>query len=585
MAECAGIQFLQKRSWNQSSAHHGRSTDCHFTSDWPVMTWLFIRVYAGVLAVLFMAWYIHGTVLQHRSDTDLARVILEAHAGGARLVANQLAAAKPSDRDKVLANIRKQFAYPVELRPTGEAPDSIRELFSGGQDVAYHRDDDSHFVVASISQPTRPEMSDQPTQCVWLGPFPSYRRIEIENSIAGWMLLAAHQIDESNPAQRPAAIDRLQHRFEIAIQLAAVEELPEAVRRRIGRGDQVVFYEDEPAGSDRFYSVTPMAGGSQMLRFGPFPSFQRIEQKAATTTLALVLLPAAFAIALLLRPVARQLRHVENAAKAIASGDLNARVNESRVHAVKPLAHSFNFMAERTESLVKSHRELLQAVSHELRTPLARIRFAADLIGTAKTDQERQRRLAAVDEATQQLDDLVGELLTYVRADSGDVKVAPENVSVAELFSEVIKANEPLHPSLDFQLAGDCDDLVVVADRAGLMRALNNLTRNAARFAKHRVVLSAQKIDHGISICVDDDGPGVSEADREKIFQPFIRLEGTSDSGSGLGLALVDRIIRSHGGDVRVDDSPGGGARFEITLSADSGSSLSPQLQIAGASA
>ena len=212
------------------------------------------------------------------------------------------------------------------------------------------------------------------------------------------MRLTADKLDAATFGQRPAVLEELQQQFDFPIDIASREDLPAWPKGRIvaGRGRRVL--PSGPAASTTVgIAATPLSDRTEVVRFGPFPSFERIEQKAATTTLALVLLPAALAIALLLRPVARQLRKVEHAAQAIAAGDLSARVDERRVRSAKSLAHAFNHMASRTEALVRTQRELLQAVSHELRTPLSRIRFAIDLIETAKDDEERKRRLESLD--------------------------------------------------------------------------------------------------------------------------------------------------------------------------------------------
>ena len=231
------------------------------------------------------------------------------------------------------------------------------------------------------------------------------------------MRFTADKLDSATPGERQAVLQQLQERFDFPIDLTSREDLPSGPQGRIIGGADVVFYSQA---DDRWFAATPLSDGTEVVRFGAFPSFERNEQKAAATALALVLLPAALAIALLLRPVAQQLRHVESAAKAIAAGDLSARVDPRRVHSTKPLAQAFNNMASRTETLVRTQRELLQAVSHELRTPLSRMRFAIDLIETAKDDAERRQRLDSLDAATEELDELVGELLSYVRMETAE---------------------------------------------------------------------------------------------------------------------------------------------------------------------
>jgi two-component system sensor histidine kinase RstB len=285
--------------------------------------------------------------------------------------------------------------------------------------------------------------------------------------------------------------------------------------------------------------------------------------------LALVLLPTAIAIALLLRPVARQLRDVEEAAKAIAAGDLSARVDERRVPSTKTLARSFNQMASRTETVVRTQRELMQAVSHELRTPLSRIRFAIDLIGDAKNDAERQRRLSDLDDATEELDSLVGELLRYVRLETAELpSLEREIVAVRDVLEGVIPKYRALHGSLKFHIAigGESKSdapVTVFADRVGFQRALGNLLSNASRFASSEVVIHVTSRGGTTAVDIVDDGPGIPPHERERVFEPFVRLDDDSHTiagrGVGLGLALVKRIVLQHGGRIEVREGTDGG--------------------------
>jgi two-component system sensor histidine kinase RstB len=521
------------------------------------MTRLFIGLYIGVLAVLFAAWYIHGVVLRQRSEADLARVIEEAHGGGARLVASELDASPPGTRVQTLNRLRERFDYPVNVIPLADLPSGLQRRISSGADVAYFRPSDkAHAIVAALA-------SD--SEVVRLGPFPDYELIEIENSMGGWMRLAAAKLESITPEQRKAVLGEIQQKFEFPIDVAKRQDLPIGTQKRFQDGNDVVFFTED---NERWFAATSLRGGSEVVRCGPFPSFERIEQKAATTTLAFVLLPVAFAIALLLRPVVLQLRRVENAAKSIASGDLSARVDERRVRAAKPLAQAFNNMADRTETVVRTQRELLQAVSHELRTPLSRMRFAIDLIGTAKDDSQRKQRLDALDAATEELDGLVGELLSYVRMESAEPRLNCEEIAVPETFDVLVPKRAALHPAIEFGIhePAGAAPRVVVADPTEFQRAIGNLLSNAGRHAKTQVSVGAKMIDGFVVIDVDDDGGGISEVDRERVFEPFARLEeGDNGGGAGLGLALVKRIVTRHGGSVAVLTSPQGGCRIRTT--------------------
>jgi len=528
------------------------------------MTWLFIRFYVCVLIVLFLAWYIHGIVVKSRADAEWERVIVEAHGGGARLVASELDASPPESRERVLKSLRERFAYPVDVIPLLELPSGPQRQISSGDDVACFRPEKRYYIVAALSGGA---------EVARLGPFPNYDLQEIEQSLGGWMRLTADKLDAAAIGERQAVLTKLQERFDISIDIAGREDLPDWPETRIARGEDIVFYSPDPEPNERWFAATPLSGRTEVVRFGPFPSFERIEQKAATTTLALVLLPAAIAIALLLRPVARQLRRVEHAARVIATGDLSARVDERRVRSAKPLAQAFNNMAARTEALVRTQRELLQAVSHELRTPLSRMRFAIDLIETAKDDEERKRRLESLDAATEDLDELVGELLSYVRMETTEPKLDLEHVALQDTLDVLIPKHAALYPSIQFEVSESvAEESTILADRTGFQRAIGNLLSNAGQYARSRVMIRMERADRATIVDIDDDGGGIPESEQERIFQPFVRVENDSNGhgrGAGLGLALVKRIVTQHGGSVDVLASPLGGCRIRTTWPAE----------------
>jgi two-component system, OmpR family, sensor histidine kinase RstB len=529
------------------------------------MTQLFMRFYLGVLAVLFLAWSIYGYVFRARADADRARVVQLAHGSGLRSVARSLQAMGESDRDQALSRMRPEFRCPIEIRKLDELDSSARHALSLTNGVRFLRwDSNLEGVGVAIDA----------EHYLRMGPFPNYDLAAIEDSLCGWMREVARQMASDMGTGKENAeqwnteqwMDAWQDSFELGVAVVPRGALTRAALDRLASGRDVVFYSTEP---EQWYAATTLPERETLLRVGPFPNFQRMEQPAATTTLALVLLPAAAAIALLLRPVARQLRDVEIAAQSIARGDLSARVPErSMGAAAKPLAHAFNRMAERTEATLRSQRELLQAVSHELKTPLARLRFAMDLSASAKDDTQRLQRLQSMDHAVEDLDALVEELLDYVRMGSAESPTVVEAINVEELFRSCIAKFQPLHPNVSIELEQKNEDRTIelLADRQGVERVLGNLIGNAARYARQRVSLRVTTGPDHLVLEVEDDGPGIPMEDRQRAWEPFVRLTARDEAskrqpgaGVGLGLAIVKRIVERHGGSVELTSAPEGG--------------------------
>ena len=197
-------------------------------------------------------------------------------------MASELDSAPREGRARVLERL-KRFDYPVEVIPVANLPASLRRQIASGDDVFFSRlENEREGVVAVLSGRS---------EVVLLGPFPDYTRTAIEDSIGGWMQLTAEELQSASHLE--TTLTRLQKRFDFPVVLITRADLPKEPRERLERGRDIVFYSP---GNDRWFAATPLKGGSNLVRFGPFPSFERNEPKAATTTLALVLLPAVLAI-------------------------------------------------------------------------------------------------------------------------------------------------------------------------------------------------------------------------------------------------------------------------------------------------
>ncbi|MFK7821048.1 MAG: ATP-binding protein [Planctomycetaceae bacterium] len=309
---------------------------------------------------------------------------------------------------------------------------------------------------------------------------------------------------------------------------------------------------DIGAGEGRFIMARIRAGQEPVLLFGPLPDFAGPPEYEVLLGLVAVLALTALAIALLLRPVVRQFQLVEHAADTIATGDLTTRIEPEQGLSGSKLVQAFNRMANRTETMVQNKEELLQSVSHELRTPLSRIHFAADLLRTADPER-REAKLQALESATDDLDKLVGELLTYARADNPPA-AAPDEVSVLPIVTMTFEKHRLQFPNIDFETTDSLSTVHVTADPDGFERVISNLISNAARHAKSRVHVNAIIDTNRVTVEISDDGPGISETDRSRVFEPFVSLDD-SPSGVGLGLAIVRRIVERNNGHIEITDA------------------------------
>lgn len=353
----------------------------------------------------------------------------------------------------------------------------------------------------------------------------------------------------------------VQQRFAYPVQIVKRSDrsLSASASVRVDKGEPVLY---------RGKMIAALTGTDLLVELGPLPRFVGPGRNQVLIGLGSVFLLVALAISILLRPIVRQFRTVELAALAIAAGDLSARIDVGKRKRNRglPIIAAFNTMADQVESLLRSQKELLQAVSHELRTPLARIKFATELVRSAGNAEKREQRIDSIDEATDKLDDLVGELLDYTRHDAGTEIANREVVLLEDLIAEAVELHAPLYPAIAFTTHVAPSTLELSTYRAGLLRAVGNLISNAGKYAKSKVHVSVHTQEDQVCIEVEDDGSGIAAADRELVFEPFKRLTGDSQPGSGLGLALVRRICQRLGGRVSIDESSLGGARFTIRL-------------------
>ena len=264
----------------------------------------------------------------------------------------------------------------------------------------------------------------------------------------------------------------------------------------------------------------------------------------------------------IIRRLLKRLENLQRGVKRFGEGDLSVRVPEHGHDEVADLAHQFNAAAARIDTLMTSHKSLLANASHELRSPLTRIRMGLEFMGD---DPASARAKAEIQRNIGELDQLVDEILLASRLDSSEVDVG--TVESVDLIGLAAEECARIDADLEMQTDGP---LEVQGIAKLLRRAVRNLLENARRYSEGEITLSLSKQDCMALIRVEDHGPGVPKAQRERIFEKFYRLPGASErsGGVGLGLSLVRSIAERHGGTVCCEARKDGrsGASFVISL-------------------
>ncbi len=362
----------------------------------------------------------------------------------------------------------------------------------------------------------------------------------------GW-ITSGTASDGIGPADMPAALIAAAGRGDIARQRLRVRGIPViAIAMRL------------PQVGVAYVEVFPLRELDRTFRF-----------------VSLILLGGVLATALLgvsvglwaSRRALRPLTEFTAAAARIAHGDLSTRLPLREDKDLGPIAAAFNETAGDLQNRVERDARFASDVSHELRSPVTTMAAAMEVLVRRRDEASPAARHAIdlLDTDLRRFRRLVGDLLEISRVDQGAFRLSAERLDLAELTANVVARSS----AVPVDSAGA---VPVLGDRRRLEQAVSNLVENAERHGRGLLRVGVCRVDGTARVEVDDAGPGVPEAERERIFERFARVSDrdrhVDDTGSGLGLALVAQHVRLHSGRVWVTDRPGGGARFVLELRA-----------------
>ena len=389
----------------------------------------------------------------------------------------------------------------------------------------------------------------------------------------GPAVMVEAELRRAPPEQWPAVLARLQRDFDYNLRLKTFEQVKfmPTERLRVMRGE--IARGDEEQVDTVHYRIRDT---NLVLAMGPiwitpvrndYVDFVSVRLLGTLTLLALLAFPLAV-FAVWLAPSRRDLRVLRANVRELADGGTTTPAAQVESRLLAPLAAEVRRLTINWHALVESQRELSRAVSHELRTPVARLRFGLALLDE-RARAGNERVIDSLERSLTDLEDLVESSLVYARYTQARPVLDLHELALLAWVRDELAALAATAPGPTLEVADtDADECMEAAfDPAHMKFALRNLVINALRFASSRVVVRVGCDGTFARIDVDDDGPGVAEADRARIFEPFVRgrqPEHRAGEGHGLGLSIASRVIDWHGGRIELARSPANGARFSL---------------------
>lgn len=346
--------------------------------------------------------------------------------------------------------------------------------------------------------------------------------------------------------------------FDLRIQPLNKFTLDENSMQHLRGGDIVAL-------DDQYTFIQRIPRSHYVLAVGPVPYLYFLHQMRLldVVLLAFIAVSLAFPVFIWMRPHWQDMLRLETAAQRFGEGHLEERIHFDTMSSFERLGVAFNQMADNINALIASKKQLIDGIAHELRTPLVRLRYRLEMSEnlTAAESQALNRDIS-------QLEGLIEELLTYARLDRPQNELSLTTPDFPAWILHHVEDIQTVNPQRDVTLAHLTHGNYGSLDMRLMERVLDNLVNNAMRYSTRQVQVSLSLEAGRATLQVDDDGPGIAPDERERVFEPFVRLDPSRDratGGCGLGLAIVHSIAQAMSGDVRCSESALGGACFSFS--------------------
>jgi two-component system OmpR family sensor kinase len=347
------------------------------------------------------------------------------------------------------------------------------------------------------------------------------------------------------------------------------------------------FYWTSPTNQNYVFIITPVQdqrGITYLLIFGGILDPNALVRRFLLTLVGGSLLTIAVALGggfWLADRAMRPVKTITQTARTIGETDLSRRINSKSKDELGELANTFDAMLARLQAAFERQRQFVADASHELRTPLTIVNLETSrAIEARRTPQEYQQALSIIHSENDFMTSLVNDLLTLARMDAGQTIIEKKDLDLSDLVVDTLERLTPLATRNEVTLeAGSLPETRILGDRQYLLQMLSNLVENAIKYSsgdKKRVWVETGIADGSAWVRVSDNGPGIAAEHLPHLFDRFYRVDkartreaatggdGSSPSGSGLGLSIVQWIAQVHEGKVTVESTPGMGTSFEV---------------------
>ena len=521
---------------------------------------IFLRIYAGLLficlLVAFFAQLLITTINAERVQTyreDMASAAFYLIDSG---LSRQVTA---QERNFWLSDVSTLFDTKFNIEPTSKADfrtSEINRLNKQQAVVRFNSDTNTAEIYHKVS-------GENNVLHV------SFNKLS-EQQIKGVGVLLLDDLSYYRTlAEKQQRLQQIQKFFPFKLTLQSINklQLDTDQKARLYRKDIVIMFRDNTSVENSSIRVlAPTEIQDTVVDLGPIPLFNWFPLNLIISITLISMFLISLGVYALIFPLERKLQLIQSGITKVREGKLNTKVKVVGEDEIAHLAATFNSMTEHIRRLIESQRELTRAVSHELRTPVARIRFAVDMLADTDDYDDRMSQRDYIDQDIESLNGLIDEILTYAKLEEGSPKMDWEDVDLQELVSQIVRETNALGKPVTVKVGKVQKGVFAQADRRYLHRVLQNLAGNAIRYAESTIIISAGLEKNEAFISVEDDGQGIPEKDREKVFIPFARLDDSrtrASGGYGLGLSIVSRIAFWFNGRMSVDESPTlGGARF-----------------------